>query len=92
VRERRQPQVRDLVAHESPCDTDRVHSVVRDPLVAEAVARGIEEAHVEAHVVADDRGVGARRPDELEERGEHLVDHRRRSDERVRQTGRARRT
>ncbi len=73
TRQRRQPEVRDLVADQPARERDGVDPPVREPRVAVLDERGVEEADVEAHVVADDHGAVR----ELEERGQHLGDLRR---------------
>ena len=73
ARQRGEPEVRNLVAHESPRDRERVDVAVREARSTRRDQRGVEERDVEADVVADDHRVA----DELEQRGEHLFDARR---------------
>ena len=80
--QRRQAQVRDLVAHQPPGQRRGVDPTVREPRVAPGGERGVEERHVETHVVAADHRRGAR-PEELEQRREHLVDPRGRQHHRL---------
>ena len=62
--------VLDLVAHETAGDAQRVDARMVELRCAVATKRSVQEARVEAEVVADDH----RAPDELEQRREDLVD------------------
>ena len=81
--QRAEPQVRHLVADEAARERNRVDAAVRQPRVAVRDERGVEEAGVEADVVADDHRVVR----ELEERGQHLADARRRQQHRFGDAG-----
>ena len=65
--------VRHLVAHQPAGERAGVDDAVGEPRPARACERGVQEAHVEADVVAHDDGVAR----ELEERWQHRVDGRR---------------
>ncbi len=65
-----QSQVAHLLPDQTSGQTGSVHRVVGQPPVFEPDRGGIEEGEVEADVVTHDHCV----PDELEERGERLVD------------------
>jgi hypothetical protein len=72
ARERVQPKVRNLVAHESTRERNGVDAAIGQPRVSVREQRNVEEAAVEADVVADDHRVTR----ELEKRRQHLVDAR----------------
>ena len=67
-------KVRYFVADEATRERDCVDAAVREARVVVRDERGVEEAGVEPNVVADDHRVVG----ELEERGQHLGDTRRR--------------
>src|SRR5689334_14347485 len=64
--ERREAEVRHLVAHEPAGERDGVDAAVREARIAVSAERGVEEGDVEADVVSADDGARVSGPDELE--------------------------
>ena len=79
-RQRAEPAVGHLVAHEPAGERDRVDAPVGQRRPTGPLEGVAEEGEVEADVVADDHRVA----DELEQRRQHRTDARRRCDERRR--------
>ncbi len=82
-RQRGQPAVGHLVADQAAGQGQGVDPGVGQPGPAPGDEVGVEERRVEAEVVADQH----RAADELEQGGEHLVDGRRRDDQRLGDAG-----